>query len=248
MNQTVLIMKILTLQALLFLIFTSFSYSEETTIKDVSGKILEVRFEDFSKEKGVELISLSNRKKYTIPLDKLDEESQAKVNEWVKKGGHLSKDFLLAFMPGKNSKPDKKEDDKAGKTKKKKQKKPSTQETLNPKVKITNDSVRKASSPVTLEVILIGRPLSDKNSAIVSHIKNFEIPSLKAKENKDFEFGPVVFQAFKETKEGAEYFGFALFAVSNEEVVSAKYSSSLIEQKFGERLRKKKKGVSVSPK
>lgn len=210
--------------------------AKEVTLTDKVGKSIKVELRGVTDD-AVEVLLLPQRKKYLIPLDKLEEESVDIVKKWKKAGGHLSKDFKLQFEANKSTKT---------------VNSPSyyyydTEDrnlVMAPKVTITNASFNNKSTPVVMRVMILGQSTATKTMMIFSN-EDFNIPSLEPRSAHKVEVKQIQSTFDNEGyKHGNKYYGYAIFLMKGKEVLHSEFSPKSVEDRYAHKLVKVEKGAT----
>lgn len=210
--------------------------AKDTILTSTDGKTLKVKMTGF-KDDTVEVLSLSNRKTYNIPLNKLDEESQEIVNEWTKEGGHLSTRFDIDYTSGKTDRLEDANDydDRLLE--------------LSPRFTVTNDFGNTSTRPVKMVTLILGRPVLERRKISILAKEEFDVPSIKPQKSSTFALKKleVKYDDNQSAQYGSKYIGYAVFLISNDEAVYSKYTPATVKTKFGETLLEAEKGDNLNP-
>lgn len=227
------------LLCILALFLVGISCAKEVELTNIQGKALKVKLVGADEEQ-VEVLILSNRRNAKIKLATLSHESLELIEEWKKEGGHLSTRFKVDYKSGKTDRPYKRgsyDDD-------------YRQITLSPTVEIANDDFKdKASRPVEMVVVIIGRPAGETNKLYLLGRERFEVPSLPARESKSFELEDIETTYYRDNGyySGYRYVGYAIYLVSEGEVIEKMCTPSAIDSRYGNRLMEEELETVLKP-
>lgn len=215
----------LTITVSLLLIFPAFC--ESVTLTNKSGNTLKVKLLNIS-EGSVKVLSMSNRKKYDIPFDELSDDSIQKVEDWKQRDGHLSSRFKVSYNSYKKDRKDtvwENFDDR--------------NLIIEPEVKVTNDDpVRKATKPVKMHVLILGKPVLDRKKVYILAKESFDVPSIPEFGSHSFKLKELELQYDDDNyaQYGNKYLGYAIFLLHGEKVLYSTFTPSHLKSKLGTQL------------
>lgn len=146
------------------------------------------------------IIRDSDKKTFSIPLERLNDASQSKVKAWMEKAGDHARNFEIIVETNKNRRTTSQEDfdDK--------------RVNLEPTVAIRNPETRIATPAAKMTVLFLGRPVSDNSAYVVFRKSTFDLPELQPLETKAFEIEKisVAYDTRGYAKFGARYCGYVV--------------------------------------
>ena len=154
--------------------FQSHSHAEAIDVTDKQGRTISARLLA-SDEKTVQFERVSDRKRFTLALDSLDEKTCAAIKDWVDKGGNLMEKYEVTFNSGKTGRTTGAEDfdDK--------------RVNMKPVVIVKNPDANRESRPLKLTVVVLGKPVLDRSSIYVFATKTFDMPKIAPLRTEEFE-------------------------------------------------------------
>lgn len=175
-------------------------YAEPVTLVDVKGGSITVEIQSYDAT-NVIVKRTSDQKEFTIPLDRLHDDSKKIVSDWKEKNPNAagSGKFTLLVTTGKNRRTTGKEDfdDK--------------RINLEPKISVKN-SDKVESMEAKLTVIFLGRPVDTNSDMSVLGKQSFDLTKLAPGEQKEFEMSKIssAYDNRGYAKFGARYLGYVV--------------------------------------
>lgn len=215
------------LKLIVFLLLASPVLGKEVILTDKTGKPLKVKLLNISKG-SVKVLSMGNRKKYDIPFDKLSDDSIQKVEDWKQRDGHLSSRFKVSYNSYKKDRKDtagENFDDR--------------DLIIEPKVKIANDDpFKKATKPVKMHVIILGKPVLDRKKVYILAKESFDVPSMPEFGSHSFKLKELELKYDDDNyaQYGNKYLGYAIFLLHGEKVLHSTFTPSYLESRLGTQL------------
>ncbi|MGB1937744.1 MAG: hypothetical protein ACPIG6_09885 [Akkermansiaceae bacterium] len=215
------------LKLITLLLLASSVLGEEVILTDKAGRPLKVKLLNIS-EGSVKVLSMSNRKKYDIPIDKLSDDSIQKVEDWKQRDGHLSSRFKVSYNSYKKDRKDtvgENFDDR--------------NLIIEPKVTVANDDpFRKATKPVKMHVVILGKPVLDRKKVYILAKENFEVPSIPEFGSHSFKLKELELRYDDDNyaQYGNKYLGYAIYLLHGEKVLYSTFTPSYLESRLGTQL------------
>jgi hypothetical protein len=159
-------------------------HAGEVALRNKDGKSLTARLLDIKGDK-LTVMREADKKRFTLDLAQLDDASRAKVDDWVKAGGHLSERYVIEFSSGKSGKNSSQyyDDDRTV--------------NMEPVIVVRNPDPNAATKPAKVTALLLGRPLNERGAYHVFATETFDLPSLEGGKQT-----PFLMKRFKHTYDG----------------------------------------------
>ncbi|MBB5352483.1 hypothetical protein HNR46_002729 [Haloferula luteola] len=168
-------------------------------LTDKSGTTIEVQVEACDGV-NVEVTRVSDRKTFTIPMNRLDQESVVRLQEWQARGGGLIKTFGIEVNTGKSN-GTKSGDDFDDK-----------RVNLDPVVALSNPHNSMNTCACKMTVVFYGRPVVDRSAMHIFKTITFEIPEIPPGKTQEFKVGKIsaAYDNRGYSKFGARYAGYVV--------------------------------------
>jgi hypothetical protein len=202
------------------------------TLTSKDGKSLQVYLK-MSTGTKVTFENLSNKRAYTLDLDKLDEASQERVKKWKEAGGGASVGYEIKFVSGKRNGRSPYEYSDGRRLK------------LKPEVTITNTDRGARTKAATLTVLIMGRPVLDRSSYTVLGREDHPLAVMAPLEKRVFKLRSITTEYDNKgySKYGSSYLGYAVLIHNDDsQVIVSKSSPTSFAKNFGGMLLNLKKG------
>jgi hypothetical protein len=215
------------------MISTVWGNSDLMSITSKDGKTIQVEL-NRSTETEVTLKMVKDGRNYTFKLDKLDAASQEKIKEWKKAGGGASVSYEIDYSSGKSNRPSTDyyyDDDR--------------RLILKPKVTIKNRDSKVATKKARVTVLILGRPVRERNVIRVLQKQDRELPVIEPLSESVIEIDSVVTQYDNKGsyKSGTKYLGYVvLIHDGKSRILASKSIPSTLVQKYGPMLLGLKEG------
>jgi len=214
-----------------------FAASEPVDLVDKNGTKLTARLIS-SDGKSIKVRRESDKKDFTIPLERLDEATSKMVKKWHDEGGNLSEIFEINFSSQKNRKNTGADDfdDK--------------RVNMEPTITLKNPDILKSTIGATVSVVIFGRPIMDTNQYHVFKAESFELKKMDPLASEELQVSNIS-APYDDTgfaKFGARYLGYAVL-IHNEEkttLYSCKSVPSTLLKNFGIKLLKLQTGQNYT--
>ena len=187
--------------------------NEFMSITDQDGNTLLVRPVGAADDSFTFLRQTDN-KRFTVPLERLNEASRKTVDEWIERGGHLSTKYEVSVSTGKTRKKTGREDfdDKAV--------------NIEPIVTIKNPDNIETTRGGKLTAIFLGRSVNDRGAIYVFKTQTFDLPALAPTTASAFQLEAVTHQ-YDDTDNmtfGSRYLGYVILIhdPKTKEIIHAK--------------------------
>ncbi len=214
-----------------------FAASEPMDLVDKNGTKLTARLISCD-GKSIKVRRESDRKDFTIPLERLDDATSIMVKKWNDEGGNLSEIFEIEFSSQKNRKNTGADDfdDK--------------RVNMEPTITLKNPDNLKSSIGATVSVVIFGRPILDTNQFHVFKAESFELKKLDPLASEELQVSRIS-APYDDTgyaKFGARYLGYAVL-IHNEEkttLYTCKSVPGTLMKNFGIKLLKLQTGQTYT--
>jgi hypothetical protein len=199
------------------------------SVKDVNGNTLKIRPLSCD-AKTLTFVRVKDRKKFTVDLERFDDESRKKIEDWKAEGGHLSSEFEVDVFTGKSAKASGKEDfdDKCV--------------NIDPVVTVKNPDLNRKAKPGKVTVVFLGRPVLNRGGMFVFCSETHDLPSLEGGGSSEFKMKKI-YQNYDDrgsAQFGARYLGYVVIIHDPEtnEIYHKKSVPTTIAEKYGPLLLK----------
>jgi hypothetical protein len=188
--------------------------------------------------KTLTIIRDTDRKKFSIPLERLDAASQDRVQTWMAKAALEPRDFEITVVTNKNSRKTGMEDfdDK--------------RVNLDPVVTIRNPEPRVSSPAAKVSVLFLGRPVSDPSGFVIIRKSTFDLPDLGPHESEEFKVGKIslAYDNRGYAQFGARYCGYVILIhdTDAERIIDSTSVPAGLDEKFGLRFLQLKTNVAYN--
>lgn len=217
-----MIIKILLGLQLAFLPYT-YAAGDSATLTMENGKSGQVQLLR-STDTQVTFKSLKNRQVTTLNLDKLDASSRKTIEEWKKAGGGASIEYDIDFVSGKSNRKSANEDYDDRRL------------VLKPKITISNKDRNTPTKKATMTVLILGRPVDDRNAIFILGKEIQKIDPIQPLEKTVATLEPVISEYDNKgsAQFGSKYLGYAvLIHEGNSTLLAAKSVPKTMVDNYG---------------
>ena len=188
--------------------------------------------------KTLTIIRNTDRKKFSIPLSRLDDASRDRVETWMAKAALQPRDFEITVVTNKNSRKTGMEDfdDK--------------RVNLDPVVTIRNPEPHVSSPAAKVSALFLGRPVADTSGYVLIRKSTFHLPELGPHESESFKVGKIsmAYDNRGYAQFGARYCGYVILIHDEdaERIIDSTSVPSGLDEKFGLRFLQLKTNVAYN--
>lgn len=171
------------------------------------------------------IIRESDKKRFSIPLERLNDASQARVKAWMAKAADKPRDFEIIVETNKNRRTTGMEDfdDK--------------RVNLEPVVTIRNPENRLAAPAAKVTVVFLGRPVTDTSGFVVFNKTTFDLPELQPLASEVYQIAKIssAYDTRGYAKFGARYCGYVVLIhdEAGEKILDSQSVPPGLDEKFG---------------
>lgn len=175
--------------------------------------------------KSVDVVRSSDRKRFTLPLADLSEETRTAIAAWVEEGGHLSQIYEVSLNTGKTARTTGREDfdDK--------------RVNLEPTVTIQNPSPSQETMSNKITVWFFGRPVDSMSDIYIFSRETLVIPKIAPQSSRDLELKRISksYDNRGYAQHGSRYLGYAWIIHNDDEteIIDANSVPSSLTSKYG---------------
>ncbi len=205
----------------------SFAESEPVELVDKGGTSLTARLIS-SDGKILKVLRESDKKSFSLPLERLDDASSKRVQEWIDAGGNLSEVFEIDFASQRNRKNTGADDfdDK--------------RVNMEPTISLKNPHAANATQEGVMTVIILGRPILNTSNLYVFKTESFDLKKLQPLATEVFQMesfsSPYDDRGY--AKFGARYLGYVVMIHNKERtnIFSSKSVPDALVKNWGLKL------------
>lgn len=180
------------------------------TLKSADGKSITCELISLEGE-VIEFTNSANRKKYKLPLERLDEASKKIVLDWSKSPASKSSRMKIQTNIVRGNKKSQMEnyDDR--------------QVTVTPKVTVENGDSQKGSAPAEVVTVTFATPVNTPNTYYVITSQKVAVPALEPLSDHPVTFasGSIIYDNKKYAKHGNRYYGYVTLLLVDGEVIAS---------------------------
>lgn len=218
-----------TLSRLLLPILTSatFAQAEIIELTDTQGRSFKASLIS-ANEKSVDVVRSSDRRRFTLALSDLSDETSTAIDNWIKEGGHLSQIYEVSLNTGKTARTTGREDfdDK--------------RVNLEPVVTIGNPSPSQETKALQITVWFFGRPVDSTSNIYVFSRETLDIPQIAPQSSRSLELKRISksYDNRGYAQHGSRYLGYAWIIHNKDEseIINANSVPSSLTSKYGSQI------------